>query len=237
MGTDRSTSLVLVVNDDADVRHLFSQTLTRAGFPTRECASGHEALAALLESEVSLVLLDSRMPGMDGLAVLETMRADPRMQAVPVIMVTGEADIADRVGGLDAGADDYVVKPIALADWSRASGPTCAAAPSGAPRSSRRTSGSGPRWRARSAASRPRPPWATCRSCCASSTSARWAPASWRSSSRRRAGPSPSPGRTARSTPRAGAPTPPPGWPPTCAARRAPARGSSGFPSARPTRR
>lgn len=116
MGSERSASLVLVVDDDADVRHLFAQALTRAGFTTRECADGRQALAALLESEVSLVLLDSRMPGMDGMAVLETMRGDPRMRAVPVIMVTGEADIDDRVAGLDAGADDYVVKPIALTE-------------------------------------------------------------------------------------------------------------------------
>ncbi len=116
MGSDRAASLVLVVDDDGDVRHLFAQALSRAGFGTRECAGGQEALTALGEAEVSLVLLDSRMPGMDGLAVLQAMRSDPRMQAVPVIMVTGEADIGDRVAGLDAGADDYVVKPIALAE-------------------------------------------------------------------------------------------------------------------------
>ena len=116
MGSERSASTVLVVDDDGDVRHLFAQALNRAGFDARECASGREALTLLGDTEVALVLLDSRMPGMDGLGVLQAMRADPAMRAVPVIMVTGEADIGDRVAGLDAGADDYVVKPIALAE-------------------------------------------------------------------------------------------------------------------------
>lgn len=116
MGSDRSASLVLVVDDDSDVRRLFAQALTRAGFSARECASGTEALATLREADVALVLLDSRMPGMDGIAVLQEIRADPRTQAVPVIMVTGEAEVSDRVAGLDTGADDYLVKPIALTE-------------------------------------------------------------------------------------------------------------------------
>ena len=116
MDSERSAPLVLVVDDDPDVSHLFAQALMRAGFATRECADGREALAALVDGEVSLVLLDSRMHGMDGVGLLKVMRGDPQMQAIPVIMVTGEADIEDRVAGLDAGADDYVVKPIALAE-------------------------------------------------------------------------------------------------------------------------
>ena len=116
MGSERSESLVLVVDDDRDMRRLFAQALTRAGSATRECASGREALAALLDGEVSLVLLERRMPGMDGVGLPEVMRCDPQMQAVPVITVTGETDIEDRVAGLDAGADDCVVEPIALTE-------------------------------------------------------------------------------------------------------------------------
>lgn len=107
---------MLVVDDDADVRRLFFHALTRAGFRARECRGGREALAALHEEEVALVLLDSRMPGMDGATVLRSMRADPATRAIPVVMVTGEGEVDERVAGLDAGADDYVVKPIAISE-------------------------------------------------------------------------------------------------------------------------
>lgn len=114
MGSDRVAPLVLVVDDDADVRSLFCRALGRAGFRTRECAGGRDALAALIESDAALVLLDSRMPDMDGTTVLRAMRGDPGLRAIPVIMVTGQGEVDERVAGLDAGADDYVVKPIAL---------------------------------------------------------------------------------------------------------------------------
>ncbi len=105
---------MLVVDDDADVRRLFGRALTRSGFRVRECPDGPEALAALAEDDVALVLLDNRMPVMDGPAVLRTIRGDPGTRAIPVIMATGEGDLHERVAGLDAGADDYLVKPIAL---------------------------------------------------------------------------------------------------------------------------
>lgn len=109
--------MVLVVDDDPDVRRLYAVALQRDGFRARECRGGREALTALHEEhEVSLVLLDSRMPEMDGTAVLRAMRADPSTRAVPVIMVTGQGEIDERVAGLDAGADDYVVKPIAISE-------------------------------------------------------------------------------------------------------------------------
>lgn len=116
LSAQETAPLVLVVDDDGDLRRLFVHALTRAGFRARECRGGREALAALHEEDVALVLLDSRMPEMDGTAVLRSMRADPATRAVPVVMVTGDGEIDERVAGLDAGADDYVVKPIAISE-------------------------------------------------------------------------------------------------------------------------
>ena len=103
---------ILVADDDASVRALFSAVLTSAGFDVIEAVDGVEAIARLATTEVSLMLLDNAMPRLDGLTVIRRLRADDATARLPIILVTGAADEADRVRGLDVGADDYLIKPV-----------------------------------------------------------------------------------------------------------------------------
>jgi EAL domain-containing protein (putative c-di-GMP-specific phosphodiesterase class I)/CheY-like chemotaxis protein len=104
--------LVLVVDDDASVRALFTATLQLAGLRAMSGEHGGRALELLDRHAVDLVLLDASMPVLDGRATLAQIRADGRTATVPVIFVTGSGDVADRIRGLDAGADDYLEKPL-----------------------------------------------------------------------------------------------------------------------------
>ena len=113
---DARGSTVLVVDDDAVLAGLFAEALTLAGFKTMRAGNGTEALAVLEASPVDAVLLDSQMPDMSGHDVLRTIRRNARTRTLPVILVTGQGEIADRVRGLEAGASDYVVKPVDVAE-------------------------------------------------------------------------------------------------------------------------
>ncbi len=100
---------ILVVDDEANIRELVSVYLTAAGYAV-ECASdGLEALARARAKRYDLVVLDIMLPGMDGAAVCSAIRADSR---VPIIMLTARDTDLDKVAMLEAGADDYVVKPF-----------------------------------------------------------------------------------------------------------------------------
>ncbi len=105
---------ILIVDDEPDLRRLFTRVLRDAGYETLEADDGVNALKLLEEREVSLVLLDSSMPRLDGPGVLRALRARDATRTLPVILVTGQADLEDRVRGLEAGADDYLAKPVAL---------------------------------------------------------------------------------------------------------------------------
>src|SRR5687767_8919321 len=111
---DAAGSHVLVVDDDAVLAELFADALTLAGFRATVVNTGEAALAALEELQVDAVLLDSQMPGLGGHDALRRIRENPRTRTLPVILVTGQSDIAHRVEGLEAGASDYVVKPVAV---------------------------------------------------------------------------------------------------------------------------
>lgn len=101
---------ILVVEDDAPIRRGVVDTLTFGGYRTLEAGDGQKGLDLALSSDVDLVLLDILMPKVDGLEVLSKIRqAKP---ALPVIMLTARGEEQDRVRGLKAGADDYVVKPF-----------------------------------------------------------------------------------------------------------------------------
>jgi EAL domain-containing protein (putative c-di-GMP-specific phosphodiesterase class I)/CheY-like chemotaxis protein len=112
----RSTPRVLIADDDPSVRSTFRQALTRAGYDVVEAEDGKAALDRLAEVEPDLLLLDVQMPGMSGLEVIESVRSDPTTATVPIILVTGLDDADDRVRGLEAGATDYVTKPVYLAE-------------------------------------------------------------------------------------------------------------------------
>ena len=111
---------ILIVDDEPFNVDLLEQQLEEQGYRTCAAGSGEEALERLAAELPDLVLLDWMMPDMDGLQVLEKMRAAPQWRAIPVIMVTARTTTEDKVAGLDAGADDYVTKPIDEAElWAR----------------------------------------------------------------------------------------------------------------------
>jgi two-component system response regulator MprA len=105
---------ILVVDDEPAVRTALHRALRLDGYDVQLAADGPEALEALTTAGRDAVLLDVLMPGMDGLEVCREMRR--RGDHTPVLMLTARDSVADRVAGLDAGADDYLVKPFHLAE-------------------------------------------------------------------------------------------------------------------------
>lgn len=103
---------VLLVDDDDNVRRFFVRALTRAGFDVVEAHDGPDGMARIAEAVPSVVVLDNRMPGMSGLDVLHALRREPHTRTLPVILVTAQGEIQERVVGLGAGANDYVTKPV-----------------------------------------------------------------------------------------------------------------------------
>ena len=105
-------STILLAEDDPDILHMVAYKLRRAGFQVIETTDGLGALAACRREPPDLVLLDVRMPRMDGIAVCRELRAGPRTGDLPIIMLTARAREQDRELAFAAGATDYVVKPF-----------------------------------------------------------------------------------------------------------------------------
>ena len=105
-------SRVLVVEDDKDIGELIAHSLQKAGHAVELAASGTAALRRVKESAPDLILLDLMLPGMDGLLVCQTLRGDASTAAIPIIMLTARGEEAERITGLELGADDYVTKPF-----------------------------------------------------------------------------------------------------------------------------
>ena len=104
---------ILVVDDDLTIAEVVGDYLRDAGLETRHAADGPSALSVAAQWPPDLVVLDLMLPGIDGLEVCRRLRAAHRSQlALPVIMLTALGEEADRVLGLEAGADDYVTKPF-----------------------------------------------------------------------------------------------------------------------------
>jgi len=103
---------VFVVEDDRDIADLVAHYLDKAGWEALIFGSGTEALAAARQAPPDVVILDLMLPGMSGLDVCRALRADPATAAVPIVMVTARAEEAERIAGLDLGADDYIAKPF-----------------------------------------------------------------------------------------------------------------------------
>ncbi len=103
---------MLVVEDDRSVRESVVLALSLEGYDVQSVNDGEQALAAVERELPDVIVLDVMMPVLDGLTVCRRLRA--RKLAVPVLMLTARHEISDRVSGLDAGADDYLVKPFSL---------------------------------------------------------------------------------------------------------------------------
>ncbi len=100
---------ILVVDDNAQIVDILSQYIKKEGWPMLAAKTGEEALALFDAAEPSLILLDIMLPGLDGLEVCRRIR---RVSSVPILMITAKDEDADRILGLDIGADDYIVKPF-----------------------------------------------------------------------------------------------------------------------------
>lgn len=105
-------SRVLVADDTESVRSLFERLLRSDGHDVISAADGHAALDAIQRDRPDVVLLDVEMPGMDGLEVCRRLKSDPATRLTPVVMVTGQTDISDRIRGIEAGADEFLSKPV-----------------------------------------------------------------------------------------------------------------------------
>ncbi len=105
---------VLVVEDDASVRRAVADGLSANGFEVVAVATAEDGLAALTDAAVDLIVLDVGLPGMSGLELCRRLRADD--DGVPILVLSARDAVADRVEGLQVGADDYLVKPFDLSE-------------------------------------------------------------------------------------------------------------------------
>jgi DNA-binding response OmpR family regulator len=103
---------ILVIDDEKDLIELVRYNLEKEGFDVIACTDGQAGLEVVKKHRPDLVMLDLMMPGVDGLQVCQRLRSDPRSGRIPVIMLTAKATEADRVVGLELGADDYITKPF-----------------------------------------------------------------------------------------------------------------------------
>ena len=111
---DTASPLVLVVDDEGSVRQALERALRLEGFAVLTASGGHEALDAVARRPPEVMVLDVTMPDLDGVSVVRRMRAAGI--DLPVCILSARDEVDDRVAGLQAGADDYLVKPFALAE-------------------------------------------------------------------------------------------------------------------------
>jgi DNA-binding response OmpR family regulator len=114
--TDREAPLVLVADDEEDIRSLVAFRLKRAGYEVITAADGEEALLLATTRLPDLVVLDMMMPKATGLEVTRSMREHDATKDIPVILLTARAQEGDVTRGFEAGADDYVKKPFSPQD-------------------------------------------------------------------------------------------------------------------------
>ena len=110
--TDAGRKLILVVEDEPDIRELVRYNLEQAGFKVAEAVDGEDALRRVGEERPALIILDLMLPQGDGLEVCRVLRGRGDTAHVPIVMLTAKAAEVDRVLGLEFGADDYVTKPF-----------------------------------------------------------------------------------------------------------------------------
>ncbi len=106
--------MIYCVDDDNTIREIEVYTLEQTGFTARGFADGVSMLEALKTEIPELIILDIMMPGLDGMAVLKKLRSEPLYKDIPVIMATAKGTEMDKIGGLNMGADDYLVKPFGV---------------------------------------------------------------------------------------------------------------------------
>ena len=106
--------MIWCVDDDNTIRELEVYTLEQTGFQAKGFADGISMLKALESETPELIILDIMLPEMDGVEILKKIRADKRYKNIPIIMATAKGTEMDKIGGLNSGADDYLVKPFGV---------------------------------------------------------------------------------------------------------------------------
>ena len=106
--------VILTIDDEEHILDLLEYNLEKNGYEVLRAETGEKGLAILKTMQVDLVLLDYMLPGMDGIEVLKSLRADKNLSAMPVIMLTAKGEEIDKVLGLEMGADDYISKPFGI---------------------------------------------------------------------------------------------------------------------------
>ena len=117
MSTSRAT--ILIVEDNALNLELAADLLAAAGYTIRQARTGEEGLRLARLESPALILMDLRMPGLDGFATLRALKADPRTAVIPSVALTAQAMTGDREAALAAGFDDYISKPIDTRTFSQ----------------------------------------------------------------------------------------------------------------------
>ena len=103
---------ILVIEDDPDIVELLKHYLQKEGFKLKDASDGFSGLKAAKTGDFDLIILDIMLPELDGLEVCKELRADPKIKSIPIIMLTAKIEEADKIVGLELGADDYVTKPF-----------------------------------------------------------------------------------------------------------------------------
>ena len=112
LGDPKKMALIVVMEDDGGTRMLIASVLKRDGHEVLTAEDGAAGLALIQQRQPDLVISDIRMPGMDGLQMLATMRREPKLVLIPVILLTSLQERAHMRIGMTAGADDYITKPF-----------------------------------------------------------------------------------------------------------------------------
>lgn len=107
---------VVIVEDEPDTAEMLAEMMRLLGYQVHKCFGGRAAIELIAEKKPTTVLLDQMMPEISGLEVLATLRLDPRLRNIPVIMVSAKSLPSDIRSGLDAGAAIYLAKPVSFSD-------------------------------------------------------------------------------------------------------------------------
>ena len=119
---------ILVVEDEADIRKLIAYHLNQERFRVLEAENGEDALDLVHKETPRLIVLDLMLPSLSGLEFCKIIRQSAETAQTPILMLTAKAGEADRVVGLELGADDYITKPFAPGRWWPGSRPCCGGA-------------------------------------------------------------------------------------------------------------
>jgi phosphate regulon transcriptional regulator PhoB len=103
---------ILVVDDESDLVELISYNLKKEGFSVDSAMDGETALSKIKKGRYDLVVLDLMLPGIQGMELCRILRNDPKIKALPIIMLTARGEEVDKILGLEMGADDYITKPF-----------------------------------------------------------------------------------------------------------------------------